>query len=39
MSDKRLLHAIDSPADLRDLSRDQVEQVADEIIIAFYKKS
>ncbi|MEE3328339.1 MAG: 1-deoxy-D-xylulose-5-phosphate synthase [Myxococcota bacterium] len=31
MSGTRLLHGIDSPADLRRLSRDQVEQVADEI--------
>ena len=31
MSSRRLLHDIDSPADLRALPRDQVEQVADEI--------
>ncbi|MCH2184724.1 thiamine pyrophosphate-dependent enzyme, partial [Myxococcota bacterium] len=31
MSDRRLLHGIDGPADLRALSREQVEQVADEI--------
>ena len=31
MSAKRLLHEIDSPADLRRLPRDQVEQVAGEI--------
>ncbi|MFP6641074.1 MAG: 1-deoxy-D-xylulose-5-phosphate synthase N-terminal domain-containing protein, partial [Myxococcota bacterium] len=29
--ERRLLHSIDSPADLRRLSREQVEQVADEI--------
>lgn len=31
MSEARLLHGIDSPADLRALSREQVEQVASEI--------
>jgi len=31
MTPKRLLHAIDSPADLRALPREEVEQVADEI--------
>ncbi|MCP4036302.1 MAG: 1-deoxy-D-xylulose-5-phosphate synthase [bacterium] len=31
MSDARLLNTIDSPADLRKLSRERVEQVADEI--------
>ena len=31
MSEKRLLHEIDCPEDLRRLSREQVEQVADEI--------
>ena len=31
MSDERLLHAIDCPADLRALPREKVEQVADEI--------
>ena len=31
MSSERLLHGIDSPADLRALPRDQVERVADEI--------
>jgi 1-deoxy-D-xylulose-5-phosphate synthase len=31
MSEERLLHAIESPADLRALPKEQVEQVADEI--------
>ena len=31
MSGRRLLHDIDSPADLRRLPREQVEQVADEL--------
>ncbi len=31
MSEERLLHGIESPADLRKLSREQVPQVADEI--------
>ena len=31
MSEERLLHGIECPADLRKLPRDQVEQVADEI--------
>ena len=31
MTTDRLLHEIDSPADLRALSPDDVEQVADEI--------
>ena len=31
MSEGRLLHGIESPADLRALPKDKVEQVADEI--------